>query len=133
MKKHLHSYILQDSHYPKDVPAAIHNGFLSAERAFFNLSEFKNNRHSEVSGTCAVIALAVDDIVYVGHVGDSRAVVSINNGLQHLELTRDHKPDCPIESHRVTQVGATIRPLQFEEESYGIGPNRLWPGALTVN
>ncbi len=45
------------------------------------------------SGSCAIITLIVDDIVYVANVGDSRAILSANNGSKIYCLSKDHKPN----------------------------------------
>ena len=44
-------------------------------------------------GSCATVALIVEDTCYIANVGDSRAVLSENNGAKTIELTRDHKPN----------------------------------------
>jgi protein phosphatase 2C family protein 2/3 len=49
------------------------------------------------SGSCAIITLVVDDIVYVANVGDSRAILSANQGNKIYCLSKDHKPSDPSE------------------------------------
>lgn len=42
------------------------------------------------SGCCAVFALIVDTICYVGNIGDSRAIISVYG--KGKSITTDHKP-----------------------------------------
>jgi protein phosphatase 2C family protein 2/3 len=48
------------------------------------------------SGSCAIIVLMVDNECYVANVGDSRAIMSADDGKKLFLLSRDHRPD---ESH----------------------------------
>jgi len=44
------------------------------------------------SGSCAIIALIINSVCYIANVGDSRAIMSGNNGKKLFPLSRDHKP-----------------------------------------
>lgn len=46
----------------------------------------------ERSGSCAICVLIVGEMCYVANVGDSRAVLSMNNGEGVYPLSKDHKP-----------------------------------------
>lgn len=46
----------------------------------------------ERSGSCAIVVLIVADMCFVANVGDSRAVLSANGGLEIKALSDDHKP-----------------------------------------
>jgi serine/threonine protein phosphatase PrpC len=67
------------------------------------------------SGTTATIILhfVADNRVVVGHVGDSRAVISRPNEdaskITVRELTQDHRPDLPAERKRIESGGGTVR------------------------
>ena len=47
------------------------------------------------SGSCAIITLIVDEVVYVANVGDSRAILSGQRGQKIYCLSKDHKPNEP--------------------------------------
>jgi protein phosphatase 2C family protein 2/3 len=74
-------------------------------------AEFRES--GDDSGTTAVAAL-VDteryhnkDVLYIGWVGDSRAIL-VNNSGKVVYETRDHKIDEPSEAARLKNVGAVI-------------------------
>lgn len=53
-------------------------------------------------------SITADNIVYVINLGDSRAVLSCNQGRTVLGLSRDHKPNDPGEEKRITENGGKI-------------------------
>lgn len=53
---------------------AIKIGFKQAEDEFMKQNHFSLK---DKSGTCAIVILIIDDMVYVANVGDSRAVMSM--------------------------------------------------------
>ena len=53
------------------------------------------------SGSCAVIALIIDDMCYIGNTGDSRALMSTKGGKKVVTLSNDHKPTDDIEVERI--------------------------------
>lgn len=63
---------------------AIKRGFSEAEKYFLNYAlnvnrtdkEHLNLNNIDRSGSCAIVILVVDEIVYVANVGDSRAIMS---------------------------------------------------------
>jgi len=44
------------------------------------------------SGSCAIVLIIVGDTCYIANVGDSRAVMSGDEGKKVYTLSRDHKP-----------------------------------------
>lgn len=60
------------------------------------------------SGSCAIITLILDDIVYVANVGDSRAIMSADRGKKIYCLSKDHKPNEPSENIRIVDNGGRI-------------------------
>jgi len=64
------------------------------------------------SGTTASICFIMHGKIYTGHVGDSRIVLGRKNRETNMwiprNLTRDHKPDCPIEKERITKAGGEV-------------------------
>jgi protein phosphatase 1G len=59
-----------------------------------------------MAGTTGVVALIVENMLYVANAGDSRCVLS-RNGVA-VEMSIDHKPDMPSEKARIENAGAVI-------------------------
>ena len=145
LRDSLHKLILNDQYYPENVELAIKNGFKKAEQNFFNdyaLDQNDNNNILDRSGSCAIVILFVDEIIYVANVGDSRALLSENNGSNFVVITEDHKPNNPKEKKRIIKNGGHVYQSQTvingtEKESLNgqilFGPFRVLPGRLSVS
>ena len=60
------------------------------------------------SGSCAIVVVIVEEMCYVANVGDSRAVLSGEEGTRTFALSRDHKPLDSFEEKRVLDAGGKI-------------------------
>ena len=60
------------------------------------------------SGSCAIIALIIEDTLFIANTGDSRAVMSANGGKQIIKLSNDHKPTDEIEVERILRNNGRI-------------------------
>lgn len=83
---------------------------------------------------------------YVANVGDSRAVLSANQGHQCIALSEDHKPGDDREAQRIKQAGgeiyyrtATNQIVTYDKDKMDkiqllnlAGPLRVHPGRLSV-
>lgn len=58
-------------------------------------------------GSTAVGITLYDEAIFSFNVGDSRAILS--RAGQTIELTRDHKPNDPVEKERVEALGGTVK------------------------
>ena len=84
------------------------NGFAESERMFLEYADSISNVETgqvERSGSCAIIMMIVGDVAYVGNVGDSRAIMSVDGGEKILLLSKDHKPESDEERKRVEENG----------------------------
>jgi serine/threonine protein phosphatase PrpC len=79
------------------------------------------------SGTTAVTCLVRDTWVFCTNVGDSRAVIGRFNGAdwEAVPLSKDHKPDDPLEKVRILKHGGRVEPITTDEGGF-IGPSRVW-------
>lgn len=89
---------MEDS-FPHDPAQALTTGCLKAEKQFLQHADSlpKHDR----SGSCAIVVLVVDMEVYVANVGDSRAIMSADQGKKLFLLSRDHRPSEDYESGRI--------------------------------
>lgn len=66
------------------------------------------------SGCTCVAAYITGSMMYVANCGDSRAVMARGSkaldSLKAAELSRDHKPDDPLEFERITSMGGFVQP-----------------------
>ena len=77
-------------------------GILKSDELFLKQAEQMQDR----SGSTAIIALIIEDMIYVANVGDSRAVLSTGGGGQTVEMSKDHKPY--DEKSRIQDSGGRI-------------------------
>lgn len=61
---------------------------------------------SITTGSTAVVLLRYKDKIWLGNVGDSRAIM--NNGLNAIQLTNDHKPNSEQEHKRIVSLGGKV-------------------------
>lgn len=62
----------------------------------------------EKSGSCAIIVLIVETNTYIANVGDSRAIMSAEEGKKLFVLSRDHRPNEDTEKSRIIENGGKI-------------------------
>ena len=144
LKDNLHKLIcINNDFFPDNIPEAIKLGFQKAEKNFINNYSLNNKKEIiDKSGSCAIIILIVDTKIYIANVGDSRCLLSIENGKRYIEVTQDHKPNSPEEIKRIKKYGGDIyqsETLIKNANNPGIngkiliGPYRVFPGRLSVS
>ena len=144
LRDNLHKLICDNNEYfPENIPQAIRVGFQKAEDDFLN--NYALNSQKEVidrSGSCAIIILIVDTKIFIANVGDSRCLVSMDNGKKYIEVTKDHKPNSPNEMKRIQKYGGKVYQTETVMNNINnpelngkilIGPYRVLPGRLSVS
>ena len=143
LKKNLHKVIFNNEFFPSNPIKAIEYSFNKIEEDFY-----LHNDKSE-SGSCALICLFIDDMCYIANCGDSRAILSNNNGKKYRILTNDHNLNNENEKKRIENNGSLIYqekiPLNqyiVNEKNnvnfinnnniYLLGPYRINPGGLSI-
>ena len=145
LRDSLHKLIFSDENYPENVNEAIKNGFLKAENEFLNNHSLDKNNNMNIidrSGSCAIIVIIIENKIYVANVGDSRGLLSKNNGNEYIIITEDHKPSNENEQKRITENGGEVYQTQtpingVDNDTLSnqilLGPYRVLPGRLSVS
>lgn len=108
--------LLENKNFPKDVKLAMTESFEKAEEMFKKSFENKDQKEWDHSGSCALVILFIDSKVWVANIGDSRAVMSINEGKKLKTLTMDHKPNNLSEFERAMKAGSKIYVDEGDDE-----------------
>ena len=143
LRDNLHKLICNNEFFPQNIPEAIKLGISKAEQEFLNKYALSENKEEIIdkSGSCAIIILIVNTNLYIANVGDSRCLLSMNDGKKYIEVTKDHKPNSPSEIMRIKKNGGDIYQSQTvinnteNADLNGkilIGPYRVLPGRLSV-
>lgn len=75
------------------------------------------------SGSTFSVIVILDNCVFCGNVGDSRAIMLRGDSV--IQLSEDHKPENETEKLRIeSKNGVVLRSTNFEKEE--IGPFRVW-------
>jgi hypothetical protein len=133
LKDNLHQYIFNNQYFPHSPKMALLKGFEQAESAF-RLLALQDPESVDVSGSCAVVVLVVNDLCYIANLGDSRVVSSFYAGNRAKQLTTDMKPTEESEQQRVTKAGGKIYQSIFQQ----INPttkapcHHIWPSQNTT-
>lgn len=158
LRDNLHQFIIKDSNFPNSPKEAILKGCATAEEEFTKKHALNSSETDIIdrSGSCAVFALFIDDYCYIGNIGDSRAIISKNEGKEISSLTRDHKPNDELETKRIYSNGGRVYQTQTSAGLFGLnafsgfnihnfsstkfnnnqmlsGPSRVFPGRLSVS
>ena len=134
LRDNLHKYIISDINFPHNPQKSLVNGFIKAEKNFL-----KEYGKKDSSGSCAIVLLIIEKRCYIANVGDSRAILSGDNGLKTYILSRDHRPGDEREYKRILDAGGKIYQTEYENiknnnlNSHIIGPLRVFPGKLSVS
>jgi len=97
----------------KDIKTSLKESFLSTHEGLIKYYQETGEIDVNLSGTTATVAI-IDHVthkLYIAHVGDSRAIygkLSINKRLIIEDLTEDHKPQLPLERHRIMKMGGDV-------------------------
>ena len=83
---------------------------------------------TEYSGTTACYGLIIGAELYLGNVGDSRAVlgrVGITGRVEAVDLTFDHKPEDKLEKRRIELSGGRVAQQEYDPGQFD-GPFRVF-------
>ena len=140
MRDNLLNYICNNNYFPHDIPNAIKYGFKKIDEDYLYNYAFIDHTLIDNSGSCGLILLIIDHLIYIANVGDSRCLGSFKNGKIQKDITLDHKPNTPYEKERILKNGGKIyqtqTPIEDDEnfkDKILVGPYRVFPGKLSVS
>ena len=147
LKHNLDTYLFNSSFFPAEPIKAIRESFKKAEENFCSIAyDSKNNILLDRSGSCALVMLIINNLLYAINLGDSRALYSYDTGKYLYQISRDHKPNDEVEKNRIESVGGHVyyankvkkhgKEVELKEENYGKGftfPYRVIPGKIAVS
>jgi len=116
---------------PENVKEAIRQGFIKTHMDMFKIVDTwpkRKDGHLSTSGTTATVVILRESKIFIGHVGDSAAVIAQkkNNAYIAKELTVDHKPECVKEKTRIEKLGGRVSQTNRV-------PRVVWKRAVTLN
>jgi protein phosphatase 2C family protein 2/3 len=145
LKQSLDTILFNSPYFPGNIIESIKDAFQRAEQQF-SQHAIKNGKLVDKSGSCALVALIINDICYAINLGDSRALYSKDSGKEFYQITRDHKPNDEKEKKRIEKMGGKVYyankamvngvEVILKEEQFGKGftfPYRLSPSGLAVS
>ena len=108
LKNNFLDYLIENKNFPHDIKMAITETFDKLEDEFFEKNKQKPKDQIDNSGSCALVAIMTENKIYIGNIGDSRAIMSLNNGAKVKQLSIDHKPNNLKEFERITKNGGKV-------------------------
>ena len=102
LKNNFLNYLLEDKNFPIDIKASLISTIERCE------NEFNKKYNDDLSGSCALICVISDNKIFFCNVGDSRAIMSMDNGKKIRPLTIDHKPNNPKDYERIIKCGGKV-------------------------
>lgn len=112
LKDHLHAYVL-NNYNERDVRGSIKTACHKLDQDFFKKA--RSDSHCDTSGSCALVLFVIgivkltqdNNLIFV-NVGDSRAILSKNDGGELQICTYDHKPQFFGEMQRIFKAGGQL-------------------------
>ena len=108
LKNNYLNILIENKNFPFDIKTAIIESFEKAEEEIYNQNKNKKLEEIDPSGSCALVAIITENKIYIGNIGDSRAIMSLNNGSKVKQLTNDHKPNNIKEYERIIKNGGKV-------------------------
>ena len=124
LRDKLHKIIIRNKNFPKDPKTAILQGFEQAEEDFM---EKISDDPSDKSGSSAIIALLVENKIYVANCGDSYALLSSDSGRDFKLINKIHNINNNVEEReRVIKNGGRITYTNSKQM-------KILPGKLSIS
>ena len=112
-------FILKSTHFPKDISAAIQEGYQRCQEDLLKDS-VENGYDIQISGCACVLMIRKDEKIWVSHTGDSRLVVGKLGSSDTVFESKDHKPTSPTEKARLEDKGSVVLAFEYEDGQVSI-------------
>ena len=121
LKENFHNILYKNEKLYSQTDEVLYNTFEKVENNLMN----ENN---ENCGSSALILLNIDKNIFVANLGDSRAIISIDNCYEVSQLSKEHILSNKSEKDRIESFKGKIK----EIEENKIKVQKIFPGNLTV-
>ena len=116
LKNNFLNTLIENKNFPYDIKLALTETFEKIEKDLINKNKGKEKEEIDKSGSCALVCVMTENKIFIANIGDSRAIMSINNGTKIKQLTVDHKPNNIKEYERVIKNGGKVYIDDFSGE-----------------
>ena len=108
LKNNFLNFLVENKNFPFDIKTALIETFEKLEEEFYNQNKNKPKEEIDNSGSCGLVAIFTENKIYIANIGDSRAIMSLNNGNKVKQLSIDHKPNNIKEFERIIKNGGKV-------------------------
>ncbi len=108
LKDNFLNYLLDNKNFPLDIKLSLTETFEKLEETIINKNKGKSGDEIDNSGSCALVCVITESKIFMANLGDSRAIMSLNNGSKVKQLTVDHKPNNVKEYERIIKNGGKV-------------------------
>ena len=116
LKNNFLNILIENKNFPYDIKLALSETFEKIEKDLYNKNQGKSREEIDKSGSCALVCITTDNKIYIANIGDSRAIMSVNNGTKIKQLSIDHKPNNIKEFERIIKNGGKVYVDDYPEE-----------------
>uniref|UniRef100_A0A7S0IPM7 PPM-type phosphatase domain-containing protein n=1 Tax=Calcidiscus leptoporus TaxID=127549 RepID=A0A7S0IPM7_9EUKA len=117
--EHLPEELMRHPKIESDACTALRECFVDVDTTLADAVD------ASVSGTTAIACLLRGNHIWLANCGDSRAIIARqkpkSTALKAIDLSRDQKPDDPVEMRRILQMGGHVTPAGANGS-----PARVW-------
>ncbi len=108
LKNNFLNFLIENKNFPFDIKISLIETFEKIEEDIYNQNKGKSLKEIDSSGSCALVSIISENKIYIANIGDSRAIMSMNNGNKVKQLTIDHKPNNIKEYERIIKNGGKV-------------------------
>lgn len=131
---HLPKILMDHPSFETEPLSAFTDAFLQTNRTLKYMCEPDESKFEcTLSGSTATTVLLRDNHLYIGHVGDSRAIMGLKRGkvFEAVRLTTDHKPTLPEERERIEASNGEVKKLPDDIPHRIFVKGKEYPGLST--